>query len=266
MFKKIITIVTALCVFAVVLVGCGQKSSNVSDDSLNKVKKAGVLTVGMHDDYPPMEFRDENDKRIGFEVDLANEIGKRMGVKIKFVSNAWDGIFLALNAKKYDVIMSTVSITDERKKKMLFSDPIVYGGNAVYVKSNNTSVKNEKDFPGKIIGCEAGSTGQDVLSKISGIKEVKKYSSTPDAFLDLKNDRIAAIVTDPMVGDYYSSKEKGKYKKLKTTLTKEPIGAAFRKNDKALRDAFQKAFNKLKKDGTLSKLSQKWFGYNIYSK
>ncbi|PJI06715.1 MULTISPECIES: ABC transporter substrate-binding protein [Clostridium] len=265
MLKKLITMTAVLCMCVAVLAGCGQKSSNASDDSLNKVKKAGVLAVGMHDDYPPMEFRDENDKRIGFEVDLANEIGEKMGVKIKFVSNAWDGIFLALNAKKYDVIMSTVSITDERKKKMLFSDPIVYGGNAVYVKSNNTSVKNEKDFPGKIIGCEAGSTGQDVLTKISGIKEVKKYSSTPDAFLDLKNDRIAAIVTDPMVGDYYSSKEKGKYKKLKTTLTKEPIGAAFRKNDKALRDAFQKAFNKLKKDGTLSKLSQKWFGYNIYS-
>lgn len=265
MFKKIGLIIPVFIISIIILSGCSQKNSKVlGDDSLNKVKKAGVLVVGMHDDYPPMEFRDENDKRVGYEVDLANEIGKKMGVKTKFVSNAWDGIFLALNAKKFDVIMSTVSITDERKKTMLFSDPIVYGGNAVYVKEKTTDIKNEKDFKGKIIGCEAGSTGQDVLSKISGIKEVKKYNSTPDAFLDLKNDRIEAVVTDPMVGDYYNTKDKGEYKKLNTTLTKEPIGASFRKDDKVLRNSFQKAFDDLKKDGTLSKLSTKWFGYNIY--
>ena len=177
-----------------------------------------------------------------------------MGVKIKFVSNAWDGIFLALNSKKFDVIMSTVSITDERKKTMLFSEPIVYGGNAIFVKADNTSVKSEKDFSGRIIGCEAGSTAQDVVSKISGIKELKKYNAVPDAFLDLKNERISAIVIDPMVGDYYSAKEKGVYKKLKSTLNKEPIGAAFRKNDKVLRDEFNKEFDVLKKDGTLSNL------------
>ncbi|WP_234120301.1 ABC transporter substrate-binding protein [Clostridium hydrogenum] len=265
MFKKIFSLVLVLCISVLIFSGCTQNNSSSSEDSLDKVKKSGTLLVGMHDDYPPMEFRDEKDNTVGFEVDLANEIGKKLGVKVKLVSNAWDGIFLALNAKKFDVIMSTVSITDERKNTMLFSDPIVYGGNAVYVKEGNNELKSEKDFPGKIIGCEAGSTGQNVLSKISGIKDIKKYNSTPDAFLDLKSGRISAVVTDPMVGDYYSQKEKGVYKKLKTTLTKEPIGAAFRKKDKSLRDGFQKAFNELKKDGTLAKLSKKWFGYDIYS-
>lgn len=260
--KKVLALMLSLFMMATIFTGCNSKSSR--DDSLEKVKKAGVLLVGMHDDYPPMEFRNENDERVGFEIDLANAIGKKMDVKIKFVSNAWDGIFLALNSKKFDVIMSTVSITDERKKKMLFSEPIVYGGNAIFVKSDNNNIQSEKDFPGKIVGCEAGSTAQDVVSKISGIKDLKKYNAVPDAFMDLKNGRIAAIVTDPMVGDYYSAKEKGVYKRLKSTLNKEPIGTAFRKNDKALRDEFNKDFDALKKDGTLSKLSTKWFGYDIY--
>lgn len=260
--KKVLAMMVSLFMMAAIFSGCGQKSS--TDDSLEKVKKAGVLLVGMHDDYPPMEFRNEDDEKVGFEVDLAKELGKKMGVKIKFVSNAWDGIFLALNSKKFDVIMSTVSITDERKKTMLFSEPIVYGGNAIFVKADNTSIKNEKDFPGKTIGCEAGSTAQDIVSKISGLRDLKKYNAAPDAFIDLKNGRISAIVTDPMVGDYYSAKEKGVYKRLKSTLNKEPIGFAFRKNDKALRDEFNKEFNALNKDGTLSKLSTKWFGYDIY--
>lgn len=260
--KKKLSIIMILMLCISIFAGCST-SNNGKDNSLDSVKKAGVLKVGLSDDYPPMEFRDKDNKVAGFDIDVANAVAKKLGVKLKIVTNAYDGIFIALNSKKFDYVQSTVSITDERKKKMLFSDPYINGGCAIFLKSGDNSIKSGDDLKGKVVGCQAGTTSQDALSKLSGIKEVKKYEATTDAFLDLQNGRVAAVVSDPMVGDYYMVKNPGKFKKVEKYLGKEPIGSAFRKNDKALRDAYQKAYNELKKDGTISKISNKWFGYDV---
>lgn len=266
MLKKITTLIVILCISALTLAGCGQSSTSSKDDSLDRVKKAGQLVIGIDNTYPPMEFKDKTDgTNKGFDIDMANAIGKKLGVKVKFVPNAWDGIFLALKSKKFDLVQSSVSVTPDREKQFLFTDPYIYGGNAIFVKADNTTVKSDKDFPGKILGCQAGTTAQDVLSKLSGIKEVKKYEAMTDAFLDLENGRTAAVVTDPMVGDYYNVTAPGKFKKLKSSLSKEPIAVCFRKQDKALRDAYNKAMKELKADGTLSSISKKWFGLDIYA-
>lgn len=265
--KKIITIMLVLCLSLATFAGCGKTTGTSSgDNSLDKVKKAGEMVIGIDNTYPPMEFKDKTTgTNKGFDIDIANAVGKKLGVKVKFVPNAWDGIFLALKSKKFDLIQSSVSVTDDRKKSMIFTDAYIYGGNAIFVKADNTAIKSDKDFPGKIIGCQAGTTAQEALSKLSGIKEVKKYEAMTDAFLDLQNGRTVAVVSDPMVGDYYNVTNPGKFKKLKSSLTKEPIAVAFRKEDKSLRDAYNKALNELKKDGTLSKLSKKWFGIDVYA-
>lgn len=238
--------------------------SNASTQTtLDKIKKAGVVTIGIDDSYPPMEFTDSKNNIVGYDIDMANAVAKKLGVKVKYVPTAWDGIFIALQSKKFDLIHSSVSITDKRKATMLFSDPYVFGGVAIFVKADNKTINGPADFKDKIIGCQLGTTGQDALTKVSGIKEVKKYNGMTEAFLDLKNGRVDAVVADPMVGDYYISTKKGIYKRINALLSKEPIGVAFRKEDKALRDAYQNAINELKKDGTLSKLSMKWFGYDV---
>ncbi|KZL89566.1 ABC transporter substrate-binding protein [Clostridium magnum] len=272
--KKIFSMFIILVLSISVLAGCGQgtseskltSSSNNSskENSLDRVKKAGKIIIGIDDTYPPMEFKDKDNKLVGYDIDIANEIGKKLGTKVEFVPTAWDGIFMALQSKKFDVIHSSVSITDERKKTMIFTEPYIYGGNAIFVKADNTTVNSQDDFKGKIIGCQVGTTAQDALSKISGMKEVKKYNGMTEAFLDLKNGRIDAVVSDPQVGDYYIASQKDKFKKIKSLLSQEPIGVAFRKDDTDLRDGYQKAMDELKKDGTLSKLSEKWFGYDIY--
>lgn len=268
-FSMIIILILSISIFA----GCGQSSSkttasnsntNSKENSLDRVKKAGKIVVGVDDTYPPMEFKDKENKLVGYDVDMVNELAKKLGVKVEFVPTAWDGIFMALQSKKFDLIQSTVSITDERKKSMIFTQPYIYGGNAIFVKADNTTINSQDDFKGKIIGCQIGTTAQDVLSKMSGMKEVKKYNGMTEAFLDLKNGRIDAVVSDPQVGDYYIASQKDKFKKIKSLLNQEPIGVAFRKDDTDLRDGYQKAMDELKKDGTLSRLSQKWFGYDIY--
>ncbi len=265
--KKILTLVAILGISAFIFVGCGTSStSSSSDGSLTRVKNAGIISVGIDDTYPPMEFKDSGNKIKGFDIDMANDIGKKLGVKVKFVPTTWDGIFLALGSKKFDVIQSSVSITDKRKETMIFTTAYIYGGNAIFVKTNSNDIKSEKDLSGKTLGIEMGTTAQDVLAKVSGVKEVKKYNAMTEAFMDLKTGRIDGVVSDPQVGDYYIADKKGEFKKVPSMLSKEPIGAAFRKSDVTLRDAYQKAMDDLKKDGTLSKLSVKWFGTDIYKK
>lgn len=270
--KKVFSIFIILILSISVFAGCGQSASqstaasstSTKENSLDRVKKAGKIVIGIDDTYPPMEFKDKDNKLVGYDIDMANEIAKKLGVKVEFVPTAWDGIFMALQSKKFDVIHSSVSITDERKKTMIFTEPYIYGGNAIFVKADNTTVNSQDDFKGKIIGCQVGTTAQDVLSKMSGMKEVKKYNGMTEAFLDLKNGRIDAVVSDPQVGDYYILTQKDKVRKIKSLLNQEPIGVAFRKDDTDLKDGYQKAMDELKKDGTLSKLSEKWFGHDIY--
>ncbi|WP_026882580.1 ABC transporter substrate-binding protein [Clostridium akagii] len=264
--KKILTMAVILTVSVFMFVGCvGSGSEAGVDTSLTKVKSAGIISIGIDDTYPPMEFKDSTNTIKGFDIDMANAVGKKMGVKVKYVPTTLDGIFLALNSKKFDAVQSSISITGERKKTMIFTKPYIYGGNAVFVRTKDNAISSEKDLNGKILGIEIGSTSQEVLNKISGIKEIKKYNSTTEAFMDLKTGRVDGVVSDPQVGDYYISDKKSDFKRSKTMLNQEPIGACFRKSDIALRDAYQKAIDQLKADGTLSKLSIKWFAQDLYN-
>lgn len=263
--KKSIALVLVSLLTVGIMAGCGKGAAS-ADSSLDNVKKAGTLTIGIDNTYPPMEFKDNSGNTVGFDIDIANAVGKKLGVKIKFQPTAWDGIFLALNSKRFDVIHSSVSVTDTRKKTMIFSKPYIYGGNSIFLKIDNNSIKGQKDLTGKVVGVQAGTTGQEVVEKMTGLKDVKKYDAMTDAFLDLQNGRIEAIVSDPQVGDYYIANQKDKFKRIKAAVNQEPEAVAFRKADVTLRDAYDKALDDLKADGTLTKLSEKWFGYDMYKK
>ncbi|OPJ65005.1 cystine-binding periplasmic protein precursor [Clostridium oryzae] len=261
--KKIISLILCLITVPMLIVGCS-KGETGSKSALDKIKASKVMTIGMEDTYAPMEFKDSSNKLVGFDIDMANAIAKKMGVKVKWVSISWDGIFAALASKRFDVIQSTVSITDERKKTMIFSDPYITGGNAIFVKKGSTGIQSSDDLKGKVIGVQAGTTAEEVMTKLGTAKSIKKYTGMTEAFLDLYNGRVNAVVADPMVGRYYAAKQPNKFEAVKSNLNEEPIGVAFRKSDKSLRDAYNNAIKELKKDGTLSKISEKWFGEDIY--
>ncbi|WP_125154352.1 ABC transporter substrate-binding protein [Clostridium rectalis] len=264
--KKILAIIMGTILIASVFIGC-KNATQKNEDGLNtleKVKKSGVLTIGLNDTYPPMEFRDESQKLVGFDIDLGEEIAKKLGVKCEIKTNEWKGIILSLKANKYDMILSTMSITDERKKVIDFSNPYIVGGQRIVVKKGTDNIKDEKDLFNKVVGCQLGSTGEISASKIEGIKEVKKYDGVTEAFNDLAVGRINAVIADGQVAGYYLKKRGEDLVLLDAKLTKEPVGIGFRKDDKELKEEVQKALDELKEEGTLSKLSEKWFGYDIY--
>jgi len=258
------SIILIVTMAGVLFVGCGQKQEKLN--SLEAVKKSGKLTVGLDDSYPPMEFRDAKDVLVGFDVDLGNEIGKKLGVKTEYITNDFNGMILALGSSKFNVIISAMSITDLRKKSIDFSDSYVIGGQVAVIKQGNTKIKKLDDLKGKIVACQLGSTGDTAATAMKGLKEVKKYDKITEAFQELSIGRVDAVVMDAQVGQYYVAKKPGKYEVLTEQISKEPIGIGFKKQDKELRAAVQKAINELKADGTLSKISVKWFGVDVYKK
>jgi len=285
--KKIISIILVMITAVILFSGCSKPvetpllkveppiatdiiSSVAKNDSIasvlpDSVKSAGKITIGVDDTYPPMEYRDDKNALVGFDVDLGNAIGKKLGVNIEWVPTAFSGILPALQAKKFDMVMSTLSITDERKKEIGFSEPYLMGGPVIVCLTGNTAIKSSDDFKGKVIGVQLGTTGEEAVNGLTGIKEVKKYDKITDALLDLAAKRTEAVVADDQVGRYYIGLDSSKYAVV-GKMADEPYGIGFRKDDTVLIDTVQKAINDLKADGTLSKISLKWFNTDYYKK
>jgi polar amino acid transport system substrate-binding protein len=263
--KKILTLLLIFTFAITIFSGCSSSSSK-KQTALERVKAAGKLVVGVDDTYPPMEYRDESNKLIGFDKDMTDAIGKKLGVTVEYVPTDFNGILVALESGKFDTVVSALSITDERKKEIDFSKPYIQGGQIVIVKTTNTKITTPADLKGKIVGVQLGTTGEDAAAKINGIKEIKKYDKITEAFHDLTIGRTEAMVADMQVGEYYIAKEPGQYKVLTQKLTSEPLGIGFKKGDVELETAVQKAIDELLADGTLSKLSTTWFGHDIYKK
>ncbi|OFI01564.1 cystine-binding periplasmic protein precursor [Clostridium acetireducens DSM 10703] len=264
--KKLLSMVLSFVFVCALFIGCGGSQKNEeAKNSLERVKNAKKLTVGLEDTYPPMEFRDNKNELIGFDIDIANAIGKKMGVDVEIVPTEFSGLLMALNAGKFDISISAISINDERKKAVDFSKPYAKGGQVVIVKKGDTAVKSVKDLKGKTVGCQLGTTGEEAAKKVEGLKELKTYDKATAPFHDLEIGRLDAVVADEFVGRYYLSKEKDKYDVV-DSINEEPIAIAFKKGDKELQEEVQKTIDELEKDGTLSKISMKWFGTDIYKK
>lgn len=283
---KLFLVVSMFFLVSMTLVACGSnastsKSKTVSISKVGKVKedkklsallpsrikKSGEIKNGIDDAYPPMDFKNSNGQLTGFDIDLDKAIAAKLGVKINNIPTDWDGIIPSLQSKKFDMVLSAMGITKERAKEVSFSKPYFNGGMTIIVNKKVTNIKkikNLSDLKGKTVGVQAGAQAiVDEVDGIKGMKQVKKYDSATLALQDLANKRIDAYVDDFEVANYYMQKVPGTYSKVVLNI-KEPYGIAFRKNDSKLQKAVQKAVDSLKKDGTLTKISEKWFDYDVY--
>jgi polar amino acid transport system substrate-binding protein len=263
MDKKILITVFSFLVFLTV-------SGNVlaADDSWNKVKAKGEIVIGIDDAFPPMEFRNEKNELVGFDIDASKELGRRLGIKITHLPTAWEGVIMSLKVGKFDMIWSGMSVTPEREKEIAFSRPYILEKQIIVVKAGNKKIKGVNDLNEKnVVGVQLGSTSEEALKKLNKkFREVKRYDKNTSAFMDLKIGRIDALAVDELVGRYYLSQRPGEYVVLPEPLTSEPIGIGFRKPDAALKDKIQKTLDSMFADGTMKKFSIKWFGDDITTK
>lgn len=252
--SKKVTVLLVLLVFVLAagLAGCGQQSSQTS---------AKVLKVGAETTFPPFEFQDEKTKEyVGFDMDIVKAIGKQMGYEVKIQSMGFDGLIPALEASQIDVIASAMTITEERAKKVAFSQPYYKSGLSIVVKNDNTAIKSFKDLEGKRIAVQIGTTGGDEAKKIKDAT-VREFNSTSEAFLELKAGGVDAVVNDRPVNEYYLAQGGSKdAKAVGELLNAEEYGIAMSKKNKELTDKVNKAFEEIKKNGEYEKIYVKWFG------
>lgn len=234
----------------------------VEAGGVERVKKAGVLRVGSDITYPPFEVM-EAGKPAGFDVDMAREIAKALGVKLEYINTAWDGIFAALKAEKFDMLLSGITITEERMKSfdLVFSEPYFMSGQGVAVRVGDQRIKTAGDLRGKVVGVQINTTGQAASEKAGGIKEIKKYEQLPEAYADLKAKRLDAVVADyPVV--VANAKADGKFVPVRRLQLGEPekLGIPVRKADADLLTVVNKVIADLKQSGKYDQMRKKWFG------
>jgi ABC-type amino acid transport substrate-binding protein len=251
----------AVLVLAATLVG----PRTAADDSLGRVRRAGKLRVGTDPTYPPMEFRRDG-RMVGFDIDLARELAKRLGVEAEFVPIAWvwRDVAARLNAHEFDVLLSSVTVTEERQQSVDFVEYLRVP--LVLVSRRDVPVRNVKDLADKIVAVQADTTAHRFMTDLKGkgiaIREVRVFPETPDPFRALRDGRAEATLAHKPVGDYYAAQDAGLVVvgAVGHDLDPEPVGIGFARRDQALRAAVEEALRELRHDGTRERLLNEWFG------
>lgn len=233
-------------------------------DLLDTVKARGTLKVAMEGNYPPFNFKDpKTGKLTGFEVDVANLIATRMGVKTEFTTTEWSGILAGLGAGKYDVILNQVGITDERKKAFDFSIPYTLSSAQLIVRKNeNRTFASLEDLKGKKLGLGQGTNFEQKAKSVPGI-DVKTYPGSPEYLSDLASGRIDAALNDSLLVGYLLKNTALPLKAGAPIGTVDKIGIPFQKGNPKFQAALDKAIEDILKDGSFKQVSIKWFGIDV---
>jgi len=215
--------------------------------------------------YPPMEMVDANKNIVGFTPDIVMAIGKAAGFNPVLKNTAWDGIFAGLAGGKYDAISSSVSITEERKNTMDFSDPYFEVKQGV-ITPKGANIKSVADLAGKTIASQIGTTGYFVCKKIEGTN-AKSYDEIGLAVEDLYNGRLDAVIADDTVASNYALQHEQYSKKLTLAFliesdTPEYLGIAVNKGNADVVELINKGLAAIKANGEYDKIYAKWFGSN----
>lgn len=264
---KIPEIVAVVVFLAVVglLVGWprGAKPPKV-DDSLKRVMAAKKLVVGMTFTYRPMAFRAPKGEPMGFDVEMGRAICDRLGLEFAIKQINWDEKYDALNEGKIDCLCEGIAVTPERMQKVDFPAPYLFN-ELVFVANRDSGFKEVQDLTGAKVGVLGESTADEAIrdSGFAADLKIVKYDDNDAVFDKLQAGEINAALTDSVAVFYYMTIKKRPLLILPGRLRKEQLAIAFRKGDQALRDKVQAVVEGLKADGTLAKISVKWFGTNL---
>jgi polar amino acid transport system substrate-binding protein len=238
----------------------GALAAAVLFGTLSCAAKSAKIVIATDATFPPMEMVDATKAIVGFDIDLMKAAAKAAGFEVEFRNTAWDGIFAGLEGGKYDAVMSSVTITDERKKTMDFSTPYVNAGQILVVKTEVTGVEKLSNLSGKTVGAQIGTTGAMEIDKVKEVK-MKLYDEIGLAFADLANGRIDGVVVDTPVASQYalqSADYKGKLKIVGAPFTDEYYGVAVKKGNAKVLDTINKGLKAVADSGEAKKIEVKW--------
>lgn len=238
-----------------ILASCGNKVESGSD----RIERTGVLRVGTDATYPPFESVDtETGDLVGFDIDLVEEICRELRCSPEFVVTPFDGIVTGLNTGKYDLIVSSFTITPERAEQVAFTEPYYDAGQALAVPVYDTDIHGVGDLSGKSVGVQLGTTGERRAHEIPGVNVVS-FENISAAFIDMENGRLDAVINDRPTTEIFI-RERGTAKIVGPILTAENYGMAVRLNDRDLLAKINHALDVMREDGRFQIIQDRWFG------
>ena len=246
-------VIAGLCI--ALLAACSQQESEP------------VLKIGVDVPYEPFEFKAPDGSLTGFEIDLGNAVCAEMAIKCEWVVQGWDGIIPGLLAFKYDMVMSSMSINDERREKVLFSNAYYNTPSAWFAKAGaDLDVASPAAMAGKKVGVQRGTVQDEYATKNLPDTEILRYATADELVIDLYGERLDAVLLDFPVGEStILNGDKGSEYGLAGSMLQigEGVGAAVRKDDTELKAKLDAAFDTVKSNGVYDQIRQKYFAYDI---
>ncbi|MFO7578553.1 MAG: transporter substrate-binding domain-containing protein [Pelovirga sp.] len=234
-----------------------------SADVLDEILQRGVLRVGMEPGYMPFEMTNQRGEIIGFDVDVARRMANAMGVKLELVSTAWDGIIPALLTDKFDIIMSGMTLTQERNLSVNFANPYIVVGQTVLIRKEIAGdVKSYRDLndPKYKVSSKLGTTGEQAVKRMIPKAEYVSFETEQEAVLDMLNGKVHAVVYDlPLLSITNAQRNDGNLVFLDEPFTHEPLAWAIRRGNPDFLNWLNHFLNQIKSDGTYEQIYNKWF-------
>ena len=269
--KGILGLLTLVGVTVMTLAGCTQLASNPTVDNWDKYQQQKSITVGFDNTFVPMGFEEKNGNYAGFDIELAKYVSKKLGITVHFQPIDWDMKETELQNGTIDAIWNGYSATDERREKVAFTIPYMQNTQILVVKKTS-GIHSVEDMTGKVLGAQNGSSGmldfeehpEFLKNRVKG-GDADQYQSVNEAIIDLKNDRIDALLIDRVYADYYLTTEgiADEYDTIPSRFESESFAVGVRPADKKLLDALNEAFKELYQEGIFQQISQKWFGEDV---
>ncbi|ENT32826.1 lysine-arginine-ornithine-binding periplasmic protein [Brucella suis CNGB 247] len=254
---------------SLVLAGLASVVLTVSIQAPVQAKEWKEIRIASEGAYPPFNYMSPDGKLVGFDLDIANALCEAMEAKCTIVANDWDGMIPSLQANKFDAVIASMAITDERKKQVAFTDRYYTTPLAVVVPKDSDIVSLEPSaFAGKMVGAQAGTTqgnyADDVYGKAGA--DVKLYPTADEANADLVSGRLDALAADKFIAADWLKKQGADCCKFLGDIpgSETQIAVALRQGDDDLREQFNAAIKKIRENGTYETIRKKYFDFDIY--
>ncbi len=262
-FRRILTALLAASMMLALFAGCDGAGEGTGSGDAEKTK----FVLGLDDSFPPMGFRDDNNKIVGFDIDLAQAVCDELGMELVLQPINWTSKESELNGGNVDCLWNGLSVDPERQEKMCLSESYMENHMVVVVNKGSDFTKRE-DLIGKNVGVQQGSTalkaaGDDEFISQSTLHE---YDTNVLALADLSTKRIDAVVVDEVIANYMIKEDQDKYVVLDDYLSAEEYAIAFKKGNDELKNKVDDAIDKLIENGKAAEISKKWFGKDVLLK
>jgi len=274
--KKRFVSAALAAVMALSMTACGSSNSAADTEAAEsqaeettaeeaKTTDGGTLIVGFDQDFPPMGFVGDDGEYTGFDLELAQEVAKRLGLEYKAQPIAWDSKDMELESGNIDCIWNGFTMTG-REDDYTWTEPYM-ANQQVFVVANDSDINSQADLAGKIVEVQADSSAEAALKEAPELtatfKELLTTADYNTAFMDLEQGAVDAIAMDVIVAGYQIQQRNADFKILDDSLSEEEYGVGFKKGNTELRDKVQSTLEEMAEDGTLQEVSEKWFSKDV---